>query len=120
MRFGIEAAVDEMARLRKLELERGRSRERVSRAIKAIDAALDGLERLNLEKCPELPEGLERQITLVLGCIPPEMRPAIWSREPVQILMDDLFRTQDRLLALRSGPEWDELRESEAELLPSA
>jgi hypothetical protein len=120
MKSGIAAAVDEMARARVHTLERRQPRERISRAISVIDVVLDSLERLNLDGRSRLPEGVDAQIGVVLTLIPAEIRPAPGPREPIKALMADLYRAQESLLATRSGPEWDELRESEQELLPSA
>ena len=121
MTSGIAAAVGEMAQMRDLDMKRRQPRERLSRAISAIDGLLEGLERLNLDDRSELSRGTELQIRHLLSLIPLELQPSSPLRQPVRELIEDLYRVQDRLLAQRCRPEWLELRNlEEAELLDSA
>jgi hypothetical protein len=120
MAYGIRMAVSEMAQMRALEMTRREPRERLTKAIDAVDAVLDRLEELNLDERSRLPETADVRIALALKSVPVELRPALSQRESIRRLMNDLYRAQERLMALRSGPEWEWLRETDCELPDSA
>ncbi len=119
MEGGIAAAVGEIVRLHGLNVGSRAMRLRQSRAIIAIDLALEELEQLKLADYACIPEEVARRIVLLLRSVPPELRPRLEGNS-VEVLMDDLYGAQRSLLVQRSGPEWDALRASEDELLPSA
>lgn len=112
---GIAAAVGEIDRVRRVEQERRQEHERLRKAIRAVDIAMDGLERLNLTDRSRLPAGTENRIALALMAVPAELRPEMRSRESIQRLMDDLYRTQELLLAQKSGPEWQFLSDADGD-----
>jgi hypothetical protein len=120
MAYGIRMAVSEMAQMRALEMTRREPRERLTKAIDAVDTVLDRLEELNLDERSRLPETADVRIALALKSVPVELRPALSQRESIRRLMNDLYRAQERLMALRSGPEWEWLRETDCELPDSA
>ena len=112
---GIAAAVSEIDRMRRLDQERRQEHDRLRVAIRAIDLAIDGLERLNLTNCSRLPAGTEIQIALALRPVPAEFRPEMQPRDSIERLMDELYRTQESLFMEKSGPEWQLLADSELE-----
>ena len=119
MQGRIAAASGEIVRLRQLDFDARSPRLRLSRAIAAIDLTLEELEQLNLTDSGRIPEAVARQIVLLMRSVPPSLRPCP-EHQSVELLMDDLYRAERWLLLQRSGPEWDDLRESEDELLHSA
>lgn len=119
MEGGIAAASGEIVRLRQVDFDTRSPRLRLSRAIFAIDLALEELEQLNLANNGQVPEVVARQIAQLMRSIPPSLRPCL-EQMSVERVMDDLYRAERLLLIRRSGPEWNDLRESEDELLPSA
>lgn len=119
MEGGIASASGEIVRLRQFDFDQKSSRLRLSRAITAIDHALEELEQLNLADCARIPEPFARQIELLMKSVPINLRPCL-EHESVEVVMDDLYRAEQSLLIRRSGPEWDDLRAYEDELLPSA
>lgn len=119
MEGGIAAASGEIVRLRQVDLDRKSSRLRLSRAIMAIDLAVEKLEQLNLAGCARIPADFASQIVVLMRSVPSDVRPCL-EHESVERVMDDLYRAERSLLIRRSGPEWDELRAYEDELLPSA
>jgi hypothetical protein len=56
MAYGIRMAVSEMAQMRALEMTRREPRERLTKAIDALDTVLDRLEELNLDERSRLPK----------------------------------------------------------------
>lgn len=116
---GIAAASGEIARLVQLDFDARSLRLRLSSAIMAIDLALDELEQLNLADCASIPEAVASQIMRLMRSVPIDLRPRL-EHKSVGQLMDDLYRAERSLLIRRSGPDWDDLRASEDELLPSA
>jgi hypothetical protein len=116
-------AVSEMAQMRALKMTRREPGERLTKAIDAFDTGLDRLEEMNLDERSRLPETANVRIALVLKSVPVELRPTLSlnsPRESIRRLMNDLYRAQERLMALRSGPEWEWLRETDCELPDSA
>ncbi len=112
-------ASEEIVKLEQGEIDRRSSNLRLSRAIGAIDLALEELEQLNLADRGRIPQNVARQIVLLMRSVPLDLRPSPEQRS-VEGLMDDLYRAERSLLIRRSGPGWDDLGDSEDELLPSA
>jgi hypothetical protein len=120
MAYGIRMAVSDMAQMRALEMTRREPRERLTKAIDAFDPVLDRLEEMNIDERSRLLETADVRIALVLKSVPVELRPTLSPRESIRRLMNDLYRAQERLMALRSGSEWERLRETDCELPDSA
>lgn len=120
MVYGIGAAVREMEKKRKLEWEERRQRTQVDAAIRVIDAMLGELERLNLRQPGQLPLAAEEWLSATLARIPSGVYRPVLASHSNQQLMDELYDALENLLALRSGPEWDDLRKAECEALATA
>lgn len=120
MAYGIGAAVREMGRRRRIELEERRQRTQIDTAVQVIDAMLGELERLNLRHSGKLPPAAEQWLTSALARIPSGVYSQVPVAHSVQQLMDELYDALENLLALRSGPDWDDLRRAEYEVVQSA
>ncbi len=82
------------------------ARRRLNRAIKLIDSMLGMLERCNLIGSVPARGTLESGISALHQAIPAECEIKVGAGHAPEKLMDELFAVQQRLLAMRAGPDW--------------
>jgi hypothetical protein len=94
---------EDAVRLRTVETA---PRQRLNRAIKLIDSMLGMLERCNLIGSVPARGSLESGISALHHAIPAECEIRLGAVHAPEKLMDELFAVQQRLLAMRAGPDW--------------
>lgn len=91
-------------------------RERVDRAIMALDMLVEDLERLNLEDRSRVPLAWQPRLARLASQMPVECGPGLKAGISPLRLLDHVYDIQQQLLWLKQGSAADELRKVDGEL----
>lgn len=81
-------------------------RQRLNRAITVVDGMIAMLERHNMKGTLPAPRAIESGINEVLRATE-QFEITIGRARSLKKVMDELFAVQQRLMAMRAGPDWE-------------